>query len=132
MERLISLMGLFVMIGLAWLMSSHKKKVNPRIIVGGLLLQFAFAAVILRTSGGKFVFETLGYLFKNILKFVEQGSGFVFGVNADSNNPNENWPPQLVLLKSFAFGVLPTIVFFSAFMAILLSGRTIHRSMLSQ
>jgi len=38
MHRLISVLGILVFIGLAWLMSSHKRRVNPRIIVGGLLL----------------------------------------------------------------------------------------------
>ena len=42
MHRLIGVFGLLVMLGLAWLMSSHKRKVNVRIVVGGLLLQFLF------------------------------------------------------------------------------------------
>ncbi|MEO8497928.1 MAG: Na+ dependent nucleoside transporter N-terminal domain-containing protein [Planctomycetota bacterium] len=45
MERLISLLGRFVMIGLAWLMSSHKRRISPRIIGGGPLLQFTFGVL---------------------------------------------------------------------------------------
>ena len=51
MQRLVSLFGLFVMIGLAWLMSSHRRQVKPRIVFGGLLLQFLFAILILRAYG---------------------------------------------------------------------------------
>ena len=47
MERVISLFGLFVMIGLAWLMSSHKTRFPWRVVVGGVLLQFVFAIVVI-------------------------------------------------------------------------------------
>ena len=45
-ERIISFFGLFAMLGFAWLMSSHKKKVSPRIVLGGLALQVLFAVLI--------------------------------------------------------------------------------------
>ena len=60
MERLISFVGLFVMIGLAWLMSSHKRKFSLRIVAGGLVLQFTFAVLILRTVPGQLIFERIG------------------------------------------------------------------------
>ena len=60
MHRLISVLGIVVFIGLAWLMSSHKRRVNPRIILGGLALQFAFAAIILQTKYGSQVFRCVG------------------------------------------------------------------------
>jgi CNT family concentrative nucleoside transporter len=46
MERVISFVGLFVMIGLAWLMSSNKRKFPWRVVIGGLILQFIFAAIM--------------------------------------------------------------------------------------
>jgi concentrative nucleoside transporter, CNT family len=46
MERFISFVGLFVMIGLAWLMSSNKRKFPWRVVIGGLILQFIFAGVM--------------------------------------------------------------------------------------
>ena len=49
MERLISLLGLFVMLGLAWLMSSNRRQIKPRIVIGGVLLQVVFAVLILKT-----------------------------------------------------------------------------------
>ena len=104
MHRLISVLGIAVFIGLAWLMSSHKTRVNPRIIVGGLLLQFAFAAIILQTNVGGQIFGALDVAFTTLLSCVNAGSSFVFG---------EGYAEHF-----FAFKVLPTIIFFSAFMSI--------------
>lgn len=105
MERFISFCGLFVMIGLAWLMSSNRKKISWRIVAGGLLLQFAFALLILRTDPGRALFTWIGDVFKSLLDCVDAGSKFVFG-NKFAEIP-------------FAFKVLPTIIFFSALMSIL-------------
>lgn len=113
MERFISFCGLFMMIGLAWLLSSHKRTLNLRIIVGGLLLQFGLALFILRTGVGQWVFSSVGLFFENLLGYVKAGSGFLFGIETPEG------PPSLHLLTSFAFGVLPTIIFFSALMGVL-------------
>ena len=50
MPRLISLIGLFTMVLLAWAMSSHRNRVSPRIVLGGLLLQLAFALLIVAAT----------------------------------------------------------------------------------
>jgi concentrative nucleoside transporter, CNT family len=104
MHRLISVLGILVFISLAWLMSSHKRRVSPRIIVGGLLLQFLFAAFILRTTLGSRIFDGIDFAFTTLLGSVGAGSSFVFG---------EGYAEHF-----FAFKVLPTIIFFSAFMSI--------------
>jgi CNT family concentrative nucleoside transporter len=104
LHRLISVLGILVFIGLAWLMSSHKRRVNPRIIVGGLLLQFVFAAIILQTTLGSEFFNALDFAFTTLLSCVNAGSEFVFGPGFAEH--------------FFAFKVLPTIIFFSAFMSI--------------
>ncbi len=115
--RIISLTGLFVMVLLAWLMSAHKTKLPFRIIIGGMLLQFGLALAILKTTPGQLVFDHIGQFFNATLGFVDQGSQFVFGVYPRPNDPE--LPPSIVLLRSFAFGVLPTIIFFSSLMGIL-------------
>jgi len=104
MPNLTSLLGLVTMIALAWLMSSHKGKFPWRIVVSGILLQFAFAFLILNTSAGKSIFEQVDHLFVGLLESVDVGAEFMFG---DSFKDH-----------FFAFRVLPTIVFFSAFMSI--------------
>ncbi len=105
MERLISALGLFVMIFLAWLMSSYKRRVSMRVVVGALLLQFTFGALILKTPFGHWFFEKMGFAFNKFLDCVNAGSFFVFGEKYQD--------------FYFAFKILPTIIFFSSFMAML-------------
>lgn len=116
MQIAISAFGLFTMIFLAWLMSTNRKQVNWRIVFGGLGLQFLFALFILRTTPGRTLFDGIGNLFNTLADHVEVGSSFLFGINPlPSDDP---MPPMNALLRSFAFGVLPTIIFFSALMSI--------------
>ena len=79
MERLISTLGLFSMVGFAWLLSSHRSKVPWRVVIGGLLLQFGLGMLVLRTKMGRIVFEELGEFFTGLLQFVSEGSILVFG-----------------------------------------------------
>jgi CNT family concentrative nucleoside transporter len=104
MHRLVSVLGILVFLSLAWLMSSHKTRVNPRIILGGLVLQFGFAFIILRTKYGSDFFDAVDFAFNRLLECVSAGSLFVFG--------------DAFTEHFFAFKVLPTIIFFSAFMSI--------------
>jgi CNT family concentrative nucleoside transporter len=123
MERLISFLGMFVMIGLAWLMSSHKRRLNWRVIVGGLLLQFLFAGVMLWTPPwrdaplGAWLSAAITAFFNELQGFVEAGSGFMFGISPRPGE--EGLPPYASLLRSFAFGVLPTVIVFSSLMSVL-------------
>lgn len=118
MERGISVLGLFVMVLLAWAMSSHKKQVNLRIVAGGLGLQLLFALLILKTVPGEMLFSAVGDFFTNILEFVDAGSAFLFDIFPRGSDPDP-LPPPYTLWRSFAFGILPTIIFFSALMSIL-------------
>lgn len=119
--NLISLLGIPVMLLLAWLMSSHRTKVNLRLVVLGVLLQFALAAVLFQSQNWTFdgafengiLFAGVDRFFGSLISFVEAGTGFVFRINVkDHANP-------MVLMSTFAFGVLPTVVFFAALMSIL-------------
>ncbi len=105
MERVISLLGLVVMMGLAWAMSEHKKQVSFRVVWGGLLLQLVLAVFILKTSIGAAIFQSIGNFFTATLGFVDAGTSLVFG--------------EEYLHHFFAFKVLPTIIFFSSLMSIL-------------
>jgi CNT family concentrative nucleoside transporter len=105
MERFISFCGLFVMIGLAWLMSSHKRKFPWRVVIGGLALQLTFAFLILKTSPGRRFFDGVDGVFNKLMDCVDAGSSFVFGEGFQEHY--------------FAFRVLPSIIFFAAFMQVL-------------
>jgi len=108
MERLISFFGIFVMLGLAWLMSSHKRKFPWRLVGIGMGLQLAFALIVLRTEPGNDVFEWVKDLFVAATSSVEAGAEFVFGKLSTEDGFG----------AKFAFRVLPTIIFFSAIMAV--------------
>ncbi len=118
--NLISLLGIFVMIGLAWLMSSHKSRVDWRLVLFGVMLQAALAAILFQsqnwTFGGAYpngvLFAGVESFFQAINDYVAEGSGFMFNINGPSDSPK-------ALLTTFAFGVLPTVIFFAALMSIL-------------
>ncbi len=118
MERVVSILGLLTMIFLAWLMSSHKRRVSWRVIIGGILLQFAFALLILKTPQGQALFRGIGDFFQNVLESVDAGSAFLFNIYP-RDGEEAGFPPPYSLWRSFAFGILPTIIFFSSLMAIL-------------
>ena len=112
------------MIVIAWCLSSYRRRVNWRLVAVGVLLQFLLAAILFQsqnwTFGGQFengiLFAAVDGFFKAILFYVSEGSGFMFGINGlgadDPTNPKS-------LLQTFAFGVLPTVIFFAALMSIL-------------
>ncbi len=106
--RLACLLGLFAFIAFAWVFSTHRRRFPWRVVTGGLLLQVTLGFLILRTQRGRATFNAIGDGFTRLLGFVEEGSGFLFRLGPDSS-----------LLQSFAFGVLPTIVFFSSLMSVL-------------
>ncbi len=114
------------MVGLAWLMSSHRRLPSWRIVIGGLLLQFAFALLILRTPYGQTFFDGVGEFFYGMQDFIDEGSDFLFNfratatpLTAEGGPAGEGVPHAYQMLGSFAFRVLPTIIFYSALMSIL-------------
>ncbi|MDP7015855.1 MAG: nucleoside transporter C-terminal domain-containing protein [Pirellulaceae bacterium] len=106
-----SLIGLFAMVGLAWTMSSRKKEVPWRIVIGGLALQLALGVLVLRIMPS-FAFDAIRWTFEQMEGFVSAGSGFLFSEPADDEGPRR-------LVPIFAFKVLPTIIFFSSLMSVL-------------
>ena len=122
--NLISLLGIFVMLLLAWLVSSHRTKVNWRLVISGILLQLALAAIFFKSQSWTFdgaypdgvLFAAFDSLFKSIQSFVEEGSHTLLRAN---NLPDGDPTNPLVVVKTFAFSVLPTVIFFASLMAVL-------------
>ncbi len=104
-QRLLSVVGLAGIIGLAWLMSSHRKKVNWKTVAWGVGLQFVFALFVLKTWVGRQLFSLLNDGVAGLLKMTDEGSRFIFGEYLD-------------MKFSFALNVLPTILFFSSLMTV--------------
>jgi len=105
MERGISILGLLAMLAIAWALSTDRKAVKWRPVIVGSALQIVFALFILRTEIGRAVFDAAGSVINKFLDFTDAGASFVFG--------------EQFKTFYFAFKVLPTIVFFSSFIAIL-------------
>lgn len=104
----VCLLGLVSFISLAWLVSEQRWMFPWRVVIGGLALQFSLALFVLKTTIGRNLFIGIGYGFERVMDSVAAGSGFLF--NAGDNG---------TLLQTFAFGVLPTVIFFSSLMSIL-------------
>jgi len=113
MHRLVGLLGIAAILGIAFLMSNNRKAINYRVVYWGLGLQIAFAIFILATPIGKPVFMFLDKAINKLLSFSDAGAEFLFGALAISPGQENS------LGFFFAFQILPTIIFFSAFMAIL-------------
>ncbi|MCF7824194.1 MAG: NupC/NupG family nucleoside CNT transporter [Candidatus Marinimicrobia bacterium] len=113
MQRIVGLLGIAAILGIAYLMSNNRKAINFRLVFWGLGLQVAFALFILATPIGQPVFRFFDRAINRLLSFSDAGAEFLF--NALAVGPGNEGS----LGFFFAFQILPTIIFFSAFMAIL-------------
>jgi len=113
MERLLSLVGLAVIMGIAYALSTDRKAIRGKTVFWGLTLQFLFALFVLKTSVGQGVFAWMGGKINRLLQFSFVGSDFLFG---RLGRPGGGGEPIGFI---FAFQVLPTIIFIAALFAIL-------------
>ncbi|MDB4500771.1 NupC/NupG family nucleoside CNT transporter [Akkermansiaceae bacterium] len=109
MERWISVLGVFVLLGTAYAFSENRKAINWRTVIGAFLIQVSLAAWVLGSSSGQIVLQFLTSGVEQLLLAGQEGIEFVFG--------------DLARIKGvgfvFAFRVLPVIIFFSSLIAVL-------------
>ena len=105
MLHLVPVLGLFVMLGIAWALSANRAAIKWRPVAMGTALQIVFALIILKTEVGRNVFDVVGAGITRFLDFTDAGASFVFGERFKE--------------FYFAFKVLPTIIFFSSFITVL-------------
>ncbi len=84
MDRFIGILGIILILGLAYLLSNNRKAINYRTVGTGLLLQAGLAVFILKTSVGQSFFKWLGDAVTKVLSFSDAGAQFVFGILAHS------------------------------------------------
>jgi concentrative nucleoside transporter, CNT family len=124
-ERLTSLLGLLVLVGLAWLLSVNRRKIQWRPVIWGIALQLLLGLVILNPTLQKFFFHVVDGAVNRLLGFSQEGAAFVFQSIEPHQILGPNGEPETFVgrisppVKTFAFWILPTIVFFSSLMAIL-------------
>ena len=109
MERFTGLIGIVVILGIAYAMSNNRKAINFRTVGTGLLLQLSLALFILKTSVGKSIFKTVGDGVTKVIDFSQEGAAFVFGplVNFPAVNKAFGNPFGFI----FFFKIIPTILF---------------------
>jgi concentrative nucleoside transporter, CNT family len=83
MERFTGLLGMAVILALAYLLSNNRKAINFRVVGMGLLLQALLAVFILKVPLGKTIFGWIGGAVTKVLSFSDEGARFVFGAMAD-------------------------------------------------
>src|SRR5438270_2117494 len=110
MGRFTGLLGLVVILAVAWLFSTHKRDIKLRLIGWGMGLQLFFAILVLKTDFGK-LFQAVGRGVNAMLGYTEAGASFVFG-----DALGKGTGPFGVI---FAFQVLPIVIFIASFFAIL-------------
>jgi len=133
LNNLTSLFGIFVLLGMAWLMSNNRRKFPWRVAGWGIGLQVTLAVLLLKTPGGAAFFGGARNFVNRLLGFTDAGASFLWGnlYRTDENlvayiNPDGGFiqvtnsiTGQLVPIGTvFVIHILPTIIFFSSLMAL--------------
>jgi len=133
LDRVLSFLGLFVLVGIAWVISENRKAISWRPVAWGLGLQLVLGAVILSPAVSEFFYTVVDGGVKQLLSFAEDGATFVFGsieghklITGEPGDLFSGGGSEQVFIgsvsppmKTFAFWILPTIVFFSSLMSLL-------------
>jgi CNT family concentrative nucleoside transporter len=118
------LVGLVLILGVAYALSTNRRAIRLRTVAWGLGLQFLFALIVLKTGAGQHAFQVLGDKIQQLLGFATVGAAFVFGPLGDKTV----WGDAMTRVFGeaggqytviFAFQILPTIIFIAALFAVL-------------
>jgi concentrative nucleoside transporter, CNT family len=110
MHRLVGILGMITMMGLAYVFSTDRRAIRHKTVAWGLGLQIVFAFLVMRWEYGRLLFQKAGAAVNWVLDFAFFGSQFVFGDLGKKGSPMGFF---------FAFQVLPTIIFIAAVFALL-------------
>lgn len=109
MERFTGLLGLIAILATAYFCSTDRRKIQPRLLLWGLGLQFFLAFLVLKTNFG-LIFQSASIAVNALLEYAEEGSKFLFGPLGTKAGP---------FGVVFAFQVLPIVIFIAALFAVL-------------
>lgn len=102
-------LGVFFILGIAYLMSNNKKAINIRTIIGGLSIQVFFAFIVLKWEVGQSALKWLSLKIQDMINYTNEGIKFLFGGLIGNES----------LGFIFAFQVLTVIIFFSSLISVL-------------
>ena len=118
MERFTGLIGIAMILGLAFLFSNNRKAINYRLIISGISLQFLIAILVLKIPPVTAFFQKLGHGMEKIEQFAKEGASFVYGGIAV-----QQFDGTLGTFRSggfvFAFNITATIILVCVIVAIL-------------
>ncbi|MCE2825774.1 MAG: hypothetical protein LW626_01610 [Verrucomicrobium sp.] len=115
--KLISLSGILALIGVAWLLSEHRRRFPWRTVLWGLALQFFLGWFILKTGPGERVFEACQRVVTRFIGFANEGNRLMFGALADEGAMSKAFGPENALF--FALVITGIIVLISTVSSIL-------------
>lgn len=105
------ILGMIVLVGIGFLFSQDRKAINWQLIGTGLFIQLVLALAILKVEWVQIGFDTVGQGFVKLISFTDFGTDFLFSSFVTGSSE--------AAVISFAFRILPTIVFFSALTSLL-------------
>jgi len=111
-NRYLNIVGILVILLIAYLFSRNRTQINFRLVFQGLALQMLIGFLVLRTTIGRAVVQTVAMCVSALYMAADEGLTFLFGNLTDASMP---WG------FIFVIKVLPIIIFFGAFMALLFS-----------
>lgn len=116
MERFTGLIGVALILGIAYAMSNNRKAINLRLVFSGLALQLALAVFVLKTRVGQVSFQYVGDKIKRLLEMADKGGEFVFGGLMRPDLLHPIFGDQYSFL--FMFRIMPTIIFVAVLVSI--------------
>ncbi len=115
MSLFMSLVGMVVLLAIAFAFSSNRKAINFRTVGGAFAIQFALGAFVLYVPWGRDLLNGFSNGVANVINYGNDGSSFLFG-GLVSDKMFEVFGGGGFI---FAFRVLPTLIFFSALISVL-------------
>lgn len=115
MSILMSLLGVCVLLGFAFLLSTNRKAIKPRTVLGALAIQISLGALVLYVPWGRDILNGITSAVAHVINYANEGIGFMFGGLVSDKMFEVFGGGGFV----FAFRVLPVVVFFSALISVL-------------
>jgi len=120
MQVVEAVFGIFVLLGLCYLLSNNRSKVDWRLVIAGMLMQVVFGILILKVPFVESGFQSVANGFVKLLSYTDAGAEFVLGKWPSVAQVTDGLSGELFTVGYvFAFKVLPTILFFAALSSLL-------------